>query len=162
MAFYMASEEELRSIADAIRERGGTEVNLVFPADFVSAIEAIGDPFDPLAKAVTITGANQSVIGPSSSSTPGTARASVMLNPAYVYIFIFERASITAAITSSTTVSFKTYVHDGTEWTTASNNATSWATATLDGNRLDFTITASRGYFVRSRGFYVAQVHSTT
>lgn len=41
MANYLVTDQELESIADAIREKGGTSENLPFPSEFISAIEAI-------------------------------------------------------------------------------------------------------------------------
>ena len=41
MASYVVSGADLTSVADAIREKGGTSAQLAFPAEFVSAIEAI-------------------------------------------------------------------------------------------------------------------------
>lgn len=38
---YIATDQEIKSIADAIRAKGGTSAALTFPAGFVSAIEAI-------------------------------------------------------------------------------------------------------------------------
>ena len=42
MANYVVSEENLTSIANAIRTKGETSASLEFPDDFVSAIENIG------------------------------------------------------------------------------------------------------------------------
>lgn len=41
MADYLTTDTELTSIADAIRTKGGTSAQLVYPTGFVSAIEAI-------------------------------------------------------------------------------------------------------------------------
>lgn len=41
MAMYLASDSEITSIADAIRTKGGTSSALVFPTDFVTAIQGI-------------------------------------------------------------------------------------------------------------------------
>lgn len=41
MAMYLASDSEITSIADAIRTKGGTSSALVFPTDFVTAIQNI-------------------------------------------------------------------------------------------------------------------------
>lgn len=41
MSYYVASEEELTSIASAIREKTGSAENLEFPDGFVSAISGI-------------------------------------------------------------------------------------------------------------------------
>ncbi len=41
MADYLTTDTELTSIANAIRTKGGTSASLEFPADFISAIEAL-------------------------------------------------------------------------------------------------------------------------
>lgn len=41
MADYLTTDTELTSVANAIRTKGGTSAQLVYPAGFVSAIEAI-------------------------------------------------------------------------------------------------------------------------
>lgn len=41
MAKYLVTDTELKSVADAIRTKGGTEEALVFPNGFVSAIETV-------------------------------------------------------------------------------------------------------------------------
>lgn len=41
MPDYIATQEELTSIADAIRTKGGTTAPLAFPAEFIAAIAAI-------------------------------------------------------------------------------------------------------------------------
>ena len=41
MTDYMTTDTELTSVANAIRTKGGTSAQLVYPAGFVSAIEAI-------------------------------------------------------------------------------------------------------------------------
>lgn len=41
MAEYITTDTDLTSIANAIRTKGGTSAQLAFPAEFISAIEAI-------------------------------------------------------------------------------------------------------------------------
>ena len=41
MANYVVSDTELQSVANAIRTKGGTSGQLVFPAGFVNAVNAI-------------------------------------------------------------------------------------------------------------------------
>lgn len=41
MTDYLTTDTELTSVADAIRTKGGTSAQLVYPTGFVSAIEAI-------------------------------------------------------------------------------------------------------------------------
>lgn len=46
MSEYLTNTADLTAVADAIRAKGGTSAQLVYPAGFVSAIQAIqtGDP----------------------------------------------------------------------------------------------------------------------
>lgn len=53
MADYVVNENDLTSIADAIRTKGGTTASLSFPTGFVSAINAI--PSGGTGETVTIT-----------------------------------------------------------------------------------------------------------
>ena len=41
MAEYLTNTADLTAVADAIRAKGGTAAQLVYPAGFVSAIQAI-------------------------------------------------------------------------------------------------------------------------
>lgn len=41
MAEYLAKSEDLTAVADAIRDKGGTDAQLTFPGGFVSAVQAI-------------------------------------------------------------------------------------------------------------------------
>lgn len=41
MANYLANSDDLTAVANAIRAKGGTDAQLTFPAEFVSAIQAI-------------------------------------------------------------------------------------------------------------------------
>ena len=52
MSDYLVTDTELTSIANAIRTKGGTQAQLSFPAEFVSAINAIptGGGGGPVAK----------------------------------------------------------------------------------------------------------------
>ena len=62
---YITTDTELSSIADAIREKGNTTEQLVYPAGFVSAIQNIqgGDIYEPIYKSL----AYRSVIASSAS-----------------------------------------------------------------------------------------------
>lgn len=46
MADYLTTDTELTSVANAIRTKGGTSASLVYPAGFISAIEAISTGTD--------------------------------------------------------------------------------------------------------------------
>ena len=41
MADYLVTDNDLASVADAIRAKGGTTEQLTFPAGFISAVESI-------------------------------------------------------------------------------------------------------------------------
>lgn len=47
MSYYKVNGEDLTAVADAIREKGGTEAPLEFPAEFISAVEAISGGAEP-------------------------------------------------------------------------------------------------------------------
>lgn len=65
---YLTNDQELTSIADAIRTRGGTSATLEYPTDFVSAIEAIpsgGDVNVETSKSYTVSASGAQTISPS-------------------------------------------------------------------------------------------------
>ena len=75
MAEYLTNTADLTAVADAIRAKGGTAAQLVYPSGFVSAIQAIqtGAPL----QIVVTTGAGATVTATKGSKTvSGTADAS--------------------------------------------------------------------------------------
>ena len=46
MAVYLTTDEELASVASAIRVKGGTSASLAYPTEFISAISAINTGTD--------------------------------------------------------------------------------------------------------------------
>ena len=62
MAYYVTSDENLTSIADAIREKGGTLSSLSFPNEFISAIEAISGELPSQTKSATPTESAQTIV----------------------------------------------------------------------------------------------------
>ena len=75
MSEYLTNTADLTAVADAIRAKGGTSAQLVYPAGFVSAIQAI-QTGDPLHIVVT-TSAGATVTATKGSKTvSGTADAS--------------------------------------------------------------------------------------
>lgn len=75
MAEYLTNGTDLKKVADAIRAKGGTAAQLVYPSGFVSAIQAIqtGDPL----QIVVTTSAGATVTATKGSKTvSGTADAS--------------------------------------------------------------------------------------
>ena len=74
-------DADLTSVADAIREKGGTSAELAFPTDFVSAIEAIsggGGGVTLLASGTRTTGSSITNISISVSYT-GTAKFTMLV-----------------------------------------------------------------------------------
>lgn len=61
MAKYAVNGENLASVADAIREKGGTEEPLIFPDGFVQAVEQLKTKPDLQDKAITPGAEDQSV-----------------------------------------------------------------------------------------------------
>ena len=59
MANYLVTDTELTSVADAIREKGGTTADLEFPSEFISAIAAISGGNAPVDSGTfTVSGAS--------------------------------------------------------------------------------------------------------
>ena len=56
MAEYLAKSEDLTAVADAIRAKGGTDAQLIFPDGMVEAINAIeiGGPTDVIDSVVSV------------------------------------------------------------------------------------------------------------
>lgn len=72
MAEYLTNTTDLTAVADAIRAKGGTSVQLVYPSGFVSAIQAIQSGITP--KLVITTDAGAAVTAAKGSKTvSGTA-----------------------------------------------------------------------------------------
>ena len=57
MAEYLTNTADLTAVADAIRAKGGTAAQLVYPAGFVSAIQAIETGITPQLIVTTSAGA---------------------------------------------------------------------------------------------------------
>ena len=72
---YLTNTEEITSIADAIRLKGGTNGSLTYPDGFVSAIEAIVTQPGLQAKTVTPT-VSQQVVAPD-TGTYGLSQVTV-------------------------------------------------------------------------------------
>lgn len=76
---YLTNDTELTSVADAIREKGGTSAPLAYPSGFVSAIQAIpsGSAKEEQEKTVTITANGTVEITPDAGKTLSKATAIV-------------------------------------------------------------------------------------
>ena len=57
MAEYLTNTADLTAVADAIRAKGGTAAQLVYPSGFVSAIQAIQTGVTPQLIVTTSAGA---------------------------------------------------------------------------------------------------------
>lgn len=94
MAWYKASSDDLESVADAIRSKGGTSADLEFPTGYVAAIAAIP------------TGGGQ-YQSKSQSFTPSTSVQSVTITPDTGYDGL---SSVTVTVTAMTTMTLPTAV----------------------------------------------------
>lgn len=61
MTIYLTNDEDLTSVADAIREKGGTSAALTYPSEFISAIAAIETTPDTQTKTVNPSESIQTV-----------------------------------------------------------------------------------------------------
>ena len=179
MAYYIVTDSELGAIADAIREKGGTSGELMFPGNFVEAIQTMTLPPAeseeaeipvPEPDCTNITAAALSASGPTSSSGPArTSSATITLDPDYVYVFDFTRytksnpTSGTITLTATITTYKAVYLYDGTQWRALVNSTPpNWFTRTLSGNDLTIGITAAYSYYVKSSGLRVAKIRNLT
>ena len=74
MAEYLTNDTDLKKVADAIRAKGGTSAQLVYPAGFVSAIQAIQTGVTPQLIVTTRVGATVTATK-GSKTVSGTAGA---------------------------------------------------------------------------------------
>lgn len=172
MAYYIVSDSELGAIADAIREKGGTSDELMFPDNFVEAIQAMDttpvQPVIPEPDCTVITAAALSASGPTTSSgTARTSSATITLDPDYIYVFDFTRytksnpTSGTTTLTTTITTYKAVYLYNGTQWRVLVNGTPpAWFTRTLSGNDLTIQISAAYSYYVKSSGVRVAKIRN--
>lgn len=101
---YSVNQSDLVSVADAIREKGGTSETLVFPDGFVGAVQAIqagGGDFDfssfcfPITKAVSGT----FILSKNSNST--TINHNLGITPKIIIVFCTDISSLKGASTRS-------------------------------------------------------------
>ena len=169
MAWYVATGEEMESVADAIRAKGGTSADLTFPTGFVSAINNIVIPLQGFGMC-TVVNLVGGASGPTSSS--GTDTKTILtetLDPAYVYLINPRRykrsdpTSQSSDYTGTATAFWEVYYHNGTNWTTKSSGTSpDWATRSLTGNTLKVTLKAAYKYYVDCTGFKVAKIRPNT
>ena len=69
MAEFLTFDTDLTAVANAIRAKGGTSAQLVYPSGFVSAIQAIQTGITP--KLVVTTSAGAAVTAKRSRELPG-------------------------------------------------------------------------------------------
>jgi len=100
MANYIATDLDLESVADAIRNKGGTSADLVFPGGFVDAIDAISGGSGELPKTTYVHAESWQ------SSSTGTAATFV---PAYFSNFTEPGLYVAIMSNNSDTSNYKAY-----------------------------------------------------
>ena len=111
---YLTNSTDLKEVAKAIRAKGGTSAPLVYPAGFVSAIQAItsGSAKEEQEKTVTITANGTVEITPDAGKTLSKANAVVnvhtsggggrTLNPNELYTEIVSKGTQVSLPTGAT------------------------------------------------------------
>ena len=164
MAEYLTNTTDLKKVASAIREKGGTSAPLVYPDGFVSAVQAIqtGTELQIIVTVesgatVTATKGSLSVSGTSVNGTctltvpeAGTWSVSatlggqtsdtktVSITDSYAVALTFFSATITVNVESGATVTLK---KGGTTIATKTSNGTAVFTVTETGA---YTVTATK------------------
>lgn len=143
---YSTTAEELTSVANAIREKTGDTAPLVFPQDFIHAIENIEIPdidFTQSAAAVS-----------SLSGTTSGATLTKTLEPGHIYLILMVRASKSSSSTTyytSVGSVYRVYMYRDGGWKSASSGSvTDYATFTLSGNSLSIKMTSSSTTLLRA------------
>ena len=165
MAEYLTNTADLTAVADAIRAKGGTAAQLVYPAGFVSAIQAIQTGVTP--QLIVTTSAGATVTATKGSKTvSGTAGMdgtctmelseagewrvvaqlngqtsnlqSVSVKESYAVSLTFFSATITVTVDSGASVVLK---KGGTTIATKTSNGTAVFTVTETGA---YTVTATK------------------
>ena len=127
MPYYFSSEAELQSIANAIRTKGGTSGQLVYPDGFITAINNIEAKVQPTANYAHVDFASATSSFPPSSQYVYSATKSIAVDKNYVYVFFVNRmqkeydsSGYTGKYTTSTFAAyFLTYTKDN-------NNIARW------------------------------------
>ncbi len=100
MTDYLTTDTDLASIADAIREKGGTSAQLVYPDGFVEAIENIETTLTLQTKSVTPTESTQNVTP--DSGYDGLSQVNVgAIPPFYVGTGVTRKAAQTYTPTTN-------------------------------------------------------------
>lgn len=129
MADYLVTDTELTSIANAIRTKGGTSAQLVYPTDFISAINAISPslvryairPDATLVQRYTYDkymNADESITIPSYSTSAQTVKASgsigtITLDRNNYFYYVVERMLTIPTYTITTTGKGRCEFHMG-------------------------------------------------
>ena len=162
---YLTNGTELTAVADAIREKGGTSAQLVYPSGFVSAIQAIQTGIAPqlivtvsAGATVTATNGSKTISGTSDSTGVCTLTVpeigtwsvsatldgktsdtkSVSITDSYAVALTFFSATITVNVASGATVTLK---KGGTTIATKTSNGTAVFTVTETGT---YTVEATK------------------
>ena len=149
--YYITNDEELTAVADAIREKGGTSDELMFPNNFISAIQAIKPQFDPIG--VLAGTAEASVDAYANSGSPGTVTRSMTatLDTHYVYLLKVSAYSKSSGWVLMSVANYA-LTYDGTAWNISPESVSS-VTVEISGNTL--TVSASGTVSARrSAGLY--------
>lgn len=93
MPYYLSSEAELQSIANAIRTKGGTSGQLVYPNGFVSAINAIESKVEPLPGYSSVSSASVQSPFPQTSTPTYSSESTVSMDPDYIYLVVEEETA---------------------------------------------------------------------
>lgn len=141
MALYLAEDTDLTSVANAIRTKGGTSSQLVFPTGFVSAINAIPTGSSASIDTKTVTNSSASNTSISFSSMKG--------NP--IAFFVRCQAQLTRSSNSSyyyvTAVRYNGTNTTGNYWRMSNGtfyNDTSHYSYSYSGTTLTVSSSASR------------------
>ena len=165
MAEYLTNTADLTAVADAIRAKGGTSAQLIYPSGFVSAIQAIPTGIVPqlivtasAGATVTATNGSKTISGTADSTgvctltVPETGTwsvsatlggqtsdtKSVSITGSYAVALTFFSATITVNVDSGASVTLK---KSGTTIATKTSNGTAVFTVTETGA---YTVTATK------------------